>query len=124
MISLTMYCIVPGGTPSAAGGNCGKMLTQAGHTYLHAYVDAATRFPAAADAYRLSEAQRKVVVITDGEGNLAAHGGRVSGLMYGLIGEGRRAHRFPRAYRDVSWHRAHRGADQIGPELRDLQALR
>lgn len=72
MTSLTMNCIVPGGALSAAVGNRGKMLTQAGHTYLHAYVDAATRFPAAADAYRLSEAPRKVVLITDGDGDLAA----------------------------------------------------
>lgn len=61
MTSVTMYCIVSRGALSAAGGNRGKMMAQVGHAFLHSYLDAAARFPAAADAYRLSDAPRKVV---------------------------------------------------------------
>ncbi len=60
---MTMYCIVSAEAMAAAGGNRGKMMAQAGHAFLHAFIDAVARFPAAAAAYSASDSPRKIVLV-------------------------------------------------------------
>lgn len=69
--SQTMYCVVSATAMAAAGGARGKMLAQAGHAFIHAFLDATTRFPAAAAAYAASEVPRKIVLVADTADDLA-----------------------------------------------------
>jgi peptidyl-tRNA hydrolase len=47
-----MYCIFAMDSVERMGGSRGKLGSQAGHAYLHAFWDAEARFPAMAAAYR------------------------------------------------------------------------
>lgn len=51
-------------------GNRGKMSSQAGHAYLHAWWDAEKRFPDAAQAYRDSNHAVKITLVVDTEEEL------------------------------------------------------
>lgn len=46
-----MYCIFSKQSLDRMGGNRGKMVAQAGHAYLHAYLDALERFKHTTDEY-------------------------------------------------------------------------
>lgn len=70
--SMTMYCVVSADAMAAAGGNRGKMMAQAGHAFLHAFLDAACRFPTAAAAYAASDAPRKIVLVAATADDLTA----------------------------------------------------
>lgn len=49
---LKMYCILAMASVAAMGGSRGKLGSQAGHAYLHAFWDSEERFPEMAAAYR------------------------------------------------------------------------
>ncbi|OYQ31458.1 hypothetical protein CHU95_20110 [Niveispirillum lacus] len=72
MTTMTMYCIVSRAAIDAAGGARGKMMAQAGHAFLHAFLDATARFPGAAAAYVASDAPRKIVLVAATAADLAA----------------------------------------------------
>lgn len=64
-----MYLIVSKEALKKMNGIRGKMFTQAGHGYLHAFWDAEKRFPEAAEIYKNSGFAKKItaVVETDSE---------------------------------------------------------
>lgn len=60
-----MYCIFSKESLLAMKGIRGKMCTQAGHAYLHAYWDAEARHRALAEAYRSSDRAYKITLVVD-----------------------------------------------------------
>lgn len=46
-----MYCIFSKESLARMGGNRGKMVAQAGHAYLHAFLDALSRFSESTEGY-------------------------------------------------------------------------
>lgn len=58
-----MYCIVAKESLDKMGGIRGKLATQAGHAYLHAYWDAAKRFPEDAQVYQDSNMAFKITLV-------------------------------------------------------------
>jgi peptidyl-tRNA hydrolase len=65
MSNLKMYCIVSREALAKMNGNRGKFGTQAGHAYLHAWWDAAVRFPEAATQYQESGLAFKITLVVD-----------------------------------------------------------
>jgi peptidyl-tRNA hydrolase len=49
---LKLYCVFDAEAVKAMKGNRGKLAAQAGHAFLHAFWDAAKRFPTSADDYQ------------------------------------------------------------------------
>lgn len=75
-MKIKMYCIFAKENLDKMKGSRGKLATQAGHAYLHAYWDAETRFPSsyggigggymlAPDAYKCSGHAYKITLIVD-----------------------------------------------------------
>ena len=65
-MSYVMYCIVSREALKKMNGNRGKMVAQAGHAYLHAYMDAYTRFTYDAVNYLCGQkGATKVALVVD-----------------------------------------------------------
>lgn len=62
---IKMYCVFAMESIKKMGGVRGKLGTQAGHAYLHAYWDAARRFPEMAQAYQDSDRAYKITLVVD-----------------------------------------------------------
>jgi peptidyl-tRNA hydrolase len=60
-----MYCIFARESIKLMNGNRGKLGTQAGHAYLHAFWDAARRFPDDCPAYQDETHARKITLVVD-----------------------------------------------------------
>lgn len=58
-----MYCIFAKESLDKMKGIRGKMITQGGHGYLHAYWDAVDRFPHHAQAYRDTSHAYKITLV-------------------------------------------------------------
>ncbi len=58
---MKIYCVMSEEAIQASNGNRGKMASQAGHAFLHSYLDAQKRFPDRAEAY-LDGRAKKVTV--------------------------------------------------------------
>lgn len=65
MNELKMYCVVSREALKAMNGNRGKLGSQTGHAYLHAFWNAANRTPELADQYKNSQAAVKVTLVVD-----------------------------------------------------------
>lgn len=65
-----MYVIMCMEAVKKMNGIRGKMITQGGHGYLHAYWDALERFPEDAKGYKDSDHARKITVKVDSEEEL------------------------------------------------------
>lgn len=66
-----MYAVMCKDAVKKMNGIRGKMITQGGHAYLHAFWDAVNRFPEAAKSYQDSDHARKITVVVDTEQELA-----------------------------------------------------
>lgn len=64
-MSYVMYCIVNGAAMKQMNGNRGKLAAQAGHAYLHAYIDAYNRFTIDAVKYMSEGKATKVCLVVD-----------------------------------------------------------
>lgn len=62
---MRMYCIFAKESVKKMNGIRGKMCTQAGHAYLHAYWDAIKHTPNLADLYKDAKHARKITLIVD-----------------------------------------------------------
>lgn len=62
---LKMYCIVSREALKAMNGNRGKMMAQAGHAFLHAYLDAAQYRDAKANIYVKDQRSYKITLAVD-----------------------------------------------------------
>jgi len=60
-----MYFVVCRDAAKKMNGIRGKMMTQAGHGYLHSFWDAEARFPKDAERYKNSDHARKITVQVD-----------------------------------------------------------
>jgi len=60
-----MYAIVSKEAVKKTNGVRGKMTSQTGHAFLHAFWDASTRYPNAANAYQSSEHAVKITLCVD-----------------------------------------------------------
>lgn len=67
-----MYTIMCKTAVTKMNGIRGKMITQGGHAYLHAFWDAEKRFPAAARGYQNSQHARKITLVVDTQQQLEA----------------------------------------------------
>lgn len=65
MEKIKMYCIMAKDSVDKMKGIRGKMITQGGHGYLHAFWDAEKRFPASAQAYRDTSHAYKITLVVD-----------------------------------------------------------
>lgn len=65
-----MYCLCSKEALDKMKGVRGKMITQGGHAYLHAFWDAERRFPESAKAYQDSERAYKITIVVDTEAEL------------------------------------------------------
>jgi peptidyl-tRNA hydrolase len=63
---MILYCIVSLEAVSAAGGNRGKMMAQAGHAFVDAVIDSQNRFPRDLQAYLESGVVKKVCLKAQG----------------------------------------------------------
>lgn len=63
MEKIKMYCLMAMESVEKMNGIRGKMITQGGHAYLHAFWDAEKRFPDAAQAYRDTSHAYKITLI-------------------------------------------------------------
>lgn len=64
---LKMFAIVHEKAIKGMGGNRGKMTSQTGHAFLHAFWDAEKSNPELAEAYKNSGAAKKITLICDDE---------------------------------------------------------
>lgn len=62
---LKLYCVVAQDSLKKMNGVRGKLASQAGHAFLHAWWDAETRFPDAARTYREGRAYKVTLVVPD-----------------------------------------------------------
>lgn len=62
---IKMYCIFAKESVQKMNGIRGKMCTQAGHAYLHAYWDSMNKFPEISQAYADSTHAYKITLIVD-----------------------------------------------------------
>lgn len=69
---IKMYCICSKEALGLMKGIRGKMITQGGHAYLHAFWDAEKRFPKMAQAYKDSERAFKITLAVATTEELAA----------------------------------------------------
>jgi len=60
-----MYCIVNRDALKQMNGNRGKLAAQAGHAYLHSYLDAYNRFTIDAVKYMTEGKAKKVCLVVD-----------------------------------------------------------
>ena len=60
-----MYCIVSKESVAKMNGIRGKMMAQAGHAFLHAYMDSANRFPKFVKAYHDSKHAKKITLVVE-----------------------------------------------------------
>jgi len=60
-----IYCIFSKESLKKMNGIRGKMASQAGHAFLHAYWNAEHRFPEDAEIYRNSDHTRKITCVVD-----------------------------------------------------------
>lgn len=60
-----MYCVFSKPSLTLMKGIRGKLATQAGHAYLHAYWDALERFPEDAKKYQQSKHPYKITCVVD-----------------------------------------------------------
>jgi peptidyl-tRNA hydrolase len=67
---LKMYCIFSKDALAKMGGIRGKLGTQAGHAYLHAFWDSARRFPEYARPYEESDKAFKITLVVDTDAEL------------------------------------------------------
>lgn len=70
MSNLKMYCVVSREALAKMNGNRGKLASQAGHAYLHAWWDSATRFTMDAFAYNTSGVAYKITLVVDTDDEL------------------------------------------------------
>lgn len=68
-MKIKMYCIVSAEAVKAMKGSRGKLASQAGHAYLHAWWDAHERFPEVANAYNGGRAY-KITLVVENEARL------------------------------------------------------
>ncbi len=64
-MKVKMYCVFAKESLDKMKGIRGKMMTQAGHGYLHAYWDAEARHRALAEAYRTTDHAYKITLVVD-----------------------------------------------------------
>lgn len=64
-MKIKMYCIFAKESIEKMNGIRGKMGTQAGHAYLHAYWDAEKRFTHSAIAYQATDHAYKITLVVD-----------------------------------------------------------
>ena len=62
---MRMYCVVSKESMKRFQGIRGKMMSQAGHAYLHAFWDCLERFPVLAKEYQDSKHSRKITLVTE-----------------------------------------------------------
>ena len=62
---MKMYCIFSKESIAAIGGIRGKIAAQAGHAYLHAFWNAAQKYPDTARAYQAGQHARKICLLAD-----------------------------------------------------------
>lgn len=67
-----MYCVFAMESVKKMGGIRGKLGTQAGHAYLHAFWDAMDRHPDLAQAYRDTSHAYKITLVVDTVADLVA----------------------------------------------------
>lgn len=67
-----MYCVFSKEALVKMKGIRGKMASQAGHAFLHAYWDAEARHRALAEAYRHSGRAYKITLVVDTDAELFA----------------------------------------------------
>ena len=60
-----LYTILAADAVKAMKGNRGRMVTQGGHGYLHAFWDAEARFPDDAGAYKAQKSAFKVTLVAE-----------------------------------------------------------
>ena len=60
-----MYCIFAKEAIKAMNGVRGKMCTQAGHAYVHTYIEATQKYPEQAQAYIDSKHAYKITLVVD-----------------------------------------------------------
>lgn len=65
MTSYKMYCVTSREVLKLASGNRGKMMSQAGHAFMHCWWKAMWRFPIAAWRYKWSGKATKVTLVVD-----------------------------------------------------------
>jgi peptidyl-tRNA hydrolase len=66
-----IYCVFSKESLKKMNGIRGKMTSQSGHAFLHAFWDAETRFPNDASAYRNGDHARKITLVTDTDEELS-----------------------------------------------------
>lgn len=69
---LKMYTIVHGPALKKMGGNRGKLTSQGGHAFLHAFWDAQERHPERAHAYMHSGMAKKITLVCEDEALMRA----------------------------------------------------
>lgn len=67
---IKMYCVCSKEALDKMKGIRGKMITQGGHAYLHAFWDAEKRFPNLAKAYQLTDHAYKITLVVPTEADL------------------------------------------------------
>lgn len=77
---IKMYCLCSKEALDKMKGIRGKMITQGGHAYLHAFWDAEKRFPRLAQAYRATDHAYKITVVVPTEADLIAFEERYRGV--------------------------------------------
>jgi peptidyl-tRNA hydrolase len=71
-VKLKQYCIFSKEALDQMKGVRGKMITQGGHGYVHAYWDSLLRFPLVAASYRGSQRAFKITLVVPTEAELIA----------------------------------------------------
>ena len=66
-MKIKMYCIFAKESLDKMKGIRGKMMSQAGHGYLHAFWDAEKRYPRLAKAYFETDHAYKITLVVDGK---------------------------------------------------------
>ncbi len=67
-----LYSIMSGAAVKKMNGVRGKMVSQGGHGFMHAYWDSEDRFPDDAKAYRRQTSAFKITLAVEDEGQLVA----------------------------------------------------
>lgn len=62
---MKLYCIYSKQSLDRMQGILGKITSQAGHAFLHAYWDARERFPEDAEAYKNAKHAKKITLVVD-----------------------------------------------------------
>lgn len=70
--NLKMYCITSKESLNRMKGIRGKMMSQSGHAFLHAFWDAQKRFPEQAHTYQHSMMATKITLVVDTDEKLLA----------------------------------------------------